>query len=240
MVYFLNCFLQTESGAPVFRDASMVDLFPSFSDAHATGKQFFHRQIDLLKKVLDNDDLSQEEFTESGCSYFFDIREYSPDCEWKREWTFRFDGQPLHSRWVLYQNGIGVEAPCAQVPGMLLRRAQDYHPGDLILLRQEYGDPLWSVVVEIVSCRNASRTFPEVDGSFWLSGLILNEGFLSLDEIDPCQTDLPTKTAVPPPDLLLLSEWIHSGKPLPEQLFDAACQGFLCTSDLVRIGDLLA
>lgn len=108
MIYFLNCFLQTESGAPVFRDASMVDLFPSFSDAHATGKQFFHRQIDLLKKVLDNDDLSQEEFTESGCSYFFDIREYSPDCEWKREWTFRFDGQPLHSRWVLYQNGIGI------------------------------------------------------------------------------------------------------------------------------------
>lgn len=236
MIYFLNCFLQSESGAPVFRDPSVVDLFPSFGDAYAAGKQFFHCQIDLLKE----DDLSREEWMTSGWSYLFDIREYSPDCEWKREWMFRFDGQPLHSRWVLYQNGIGVEAPCAQVPGILLRRAQDYHPGDLVLLRQKYGVPLWSVVVEIVPCRNASQTFPEADGSFWLSGLTLKEGFFSLDEIDPCQTELPPKTAVPPPDLLRLSEWIRSGKPLWEPLFDAAFQGLLCTSDLVRIGDLLA
>ena len=94
--------------------------------------------------------------------------------------------------------------------------------------------------MEIVPCRNASRTFPEADSSFWLSGLTLKEEFFSLDEIDPCQTGLPPKTAVPPPDLLLLSEWIRSGKPLPEQLFDATCQGLLCTSDLVRIGDLWA
>lgn len=96
MIYFLNCFLQSESGTPVFRDPSVVDLFPSFGDAYAAGKQFFHRQIDLLKE----DDLSQEEWMTSGWSYFFDIQEYSPDCEWKREWMFRFDGQPLHSRWV--------------------------------------------------------------------------------------------------------------------------------------------
>lgn len=236
MIYFLNCFLQSESGAPVFRDPSVVDLFPSFGDAYAAGKQFFHRQIDLLKE----DDLSREEWMTSGWSYLFDVREYSPACEWKREWMFRFDGQPLHSRWVLYQNGIGVEAPCAQVPGTLLCRAQDYHPGDLVLLRQKYGDPVWSVVVEIISCRNASQTFPEADGSFWLSGLTLKEGFFSLDEIDPCQVELPPKTAVPPPDLLRLSEWIRSGKPLLEPLFDAAFQGLLCTSDLVRIGDLLA
>ena len=88
MIYFLNCFLQSESGAPVFRDPSVVDLFPSFGDAYAAGKQFFHRQIDLLKE----DDLSREEWMTSGWSYLFDIREYSPACEWKREWMFRFDG----------------------------------------------------------------------------------------------------------------------------------------------------
>ena len=90
-------------------------------------------------------------------------------------------------------------------------------------------------ILSIISLLKASL-------SFLLSGYILDrERILSMNInpycAEPAAPDGETDDA--PPDLRLLSDWIRSDKPLPEQLRRAADSGTLYVSEFVRLRDTL-
>ena len=247
MIYFLDCFLQTR--IYTMRYPRIVGLYRNFEEAYTEGKRIFDRHIEMLKKVHDDEALSVEEFMyierawqQLGDKFW--IGEDDRELTRKREWRFRFDGTPLDSRWVLYDPAIRVvvkEMPCAEIPGISPPLARDFKPGDIVRVREEYGPPSW-FAVDGICPREPDSAFPDAEGSFLLSGYILDrERILSMN-INPCRAEPAApggETDDAPPDLRLLSDWIRSDKPLPERLRRAADSGTLYVSEFVRLRDTL-